>query len=128
MSIDWRTLISHNAPGGSAWAQGGDRPVPAEGRPERWAVGEENVRFAIPCAGRKEKALRTCFITRSVDRKTHVSVIFGSSHMQPCASATGACQPEKVSVQIIFPFVLCLPMLACSFEKGKPSMWLANTY
>lgn len=50
LPIDRRTQISHNAPGGSASALGGDRPVPAEGRPERWAVGEENVRFAIPCA------------------------------------------------------------------------------
>lgn len=34
----------------------GDRPAPAEGRRERWAVGEENVRFATRCADGEGKA------------------------------------------------------------------------
>lgn len=48
LSIDRRTQISHNAPGGSASALGGDRPVPAGGRREQQAVEEENVRFVGP--------------------------------------------------------------------------------
>lgn len=50
----------------------GDRPVPAVGRRERWAVGEENARFATPCADGEGKAPARTLDHASRGQKKHM--------------------------------------------------------